>query len=286
MGNRNREQGQSQTVAASPDGGEFSLISNDELVALYRNLLLCRAAPGRGALSNGHSSPQRGVEAALVGAAIDLGPGDVVCSRVHGLVPGVPGATLEKLLLAANRHQQPGTVRGVKMQAVAATRNGFAHSLDDTAFTHVALGTALTHKTKNNGKVAVVFYAEETDSVGEALEIATVHALPVIFVNQLNGNAEKRARKPRSPEKKESPWFPSITVDGNDVVAVYRVAGEAISRARLGRGPTLIECRPFHLTGQNGRHLHDPIRNMEHYLRAKGLFHPELKRDVIAAALK
>jgi pyruvate dehydrogenase E1 component alpha subunit len=279
MGNRNRGQDQSKTLAASPDDGEFSLISNDKLVALYRNLLQCRAAAGRGALSNDHSSSLLGCEAALVGAAIDLGSEDFVCSREHLLLPGVPGGTIEKLLLAANHHLQPA--RGVKMQPVAATRNGFAHSLDGAAFTHVALGAALAHKTKKNGKVAVVFCAEETESLGEALEIATVHALPVIFVNQPNGNAENRARKFRVSGKKDSPWFPSITVDGNDVVAVYRVAGEAISRARLGRGPTLIECRPFRLTGQNGRHIHDPIRNMEHYLRAKGLFDPKLKQAIL-----
>ena len=280
MGNRNNGRGESKTGAASPES-DFSLIANDKLVALYRNLLKCRAASRRGALSNGHSSSLRGREAALVGTAIDLGLGDVICSREHGFLPGVSGATIEQLLLAGNHHQQPDTIRGAKMQAVGAPSNGFTRSAAGPAFTNAALGTALTHKTKKNGRVAVVFCAEETESLGEALEIATLHALPVIFVNQLHGNAEKRGRKPRSAEKEDSPWFPSITVDGNDVVAVYRVAGEAISRARLGRGPTLIECRPFRFNGQNSGHGRDPIRNMEHYLRAKGLFHPKLKSSIL-----
>jgi TPP-dependent pyruvate/acetoin dehydrogenase alpha subunit len=281
MGNRNRGQGESKTGAAAPDGGGFSLISNDKLIALYTHLLQCRDTARRGALSN--SSSLRGREAALVGAAIDLGPSDVVCSRVHGLLPGVSGATINKLLLEWNHHPQPGSAHDAMMPAVAARRNGFAQSQDGLVFTHAALGAALVHKTKKNRNVAVVFCVQDTGSLGEALEIATVHALPMIFLNELNGNAEKRERKSRSSEKKDSPWFPSITVDGNDVVAVYRVAGEAISRARLGRGPTLIECRPFRLTGQNGRHTRDPIRIMEHYLRAKGLFHPKLKSDAIAA---
>jgi pyruvate dehydrogenase E1 component alpha subunit len=66
--------------------------------------------------------------------------------------------------------------------------------------------------------------------------------------------------------------FPTIAVDGNDVVAVYRVAHEAIAHARMGDGPSLIECQ----TDGPG----DPILNMEKYLSGKGLFTDGFKAEV------
>jgi pyruvate dehydrogenase E1 component alpha subunit len=64
-------------------------------------------------------------------------------------------------------------------------------------------------------------------------------------------------------------------VDGNDVVAVYRVATESIAHARKGNGPTLIECMI------ERSKAHDPIRKMERYLKRKGLFSREMKFEVI-----
>jgi TPP-dependent pyruvate/acetoin dehydrogenase alpha subunit len=57
--------------------------------------------------------------------------------------------------------------------------------------------------------------------------------------------------------------FPFISVDGNDVAAAYRVASEAVTHARKGNGPTLIDCR-LSTPG-------DPIENMRKYLIGKGL---------------
>ncbi|MGA3136616.1 MAG: thiamine pyrophosphate-dependent enzyme [Terracidiphilus sp.] len=88
--------------------------------------------------------------------------------------------------------------------------------------------------------------------------------------------------------------FPAITVDGNDIVAVYRVASEAIAHARKGNGPTLIECQ----TGRSDGHSEigsgkfrdpaeverwkagDPILKMEKYLIRKGLFSEEFKKQI------
>ena len=80
--------------------------------------------------------------------------------------------------------------------------------------------------------------------------------------------------------------IPVITVDANDAVAVYRVASESINRARMGRGPTLIECSGMRngsgneaANGENSAD-HDPISNMETYLTRKGLFRAEMKREI------
>jgi TPP-dependent pyruvate/acetoin dehydrogenase alpha subunit len=97
------------------------------------------------------------------------------------------------------------------------------------------------------------------------LSFAGVHDLPMIFVSH---------PKPVNTKLQAQAYaFPTIAVDGNDVVAVYRVACEAIAHARKGNGPTLIECQTLPSNG-------DPILNMEQYLRRKGLFREELKKDV------
>jgi TPP-dependent pyruvate/acetoin dehydrogenase alpha subunit len=61
-------------------------------------------------------------------------------------------------------------------------------------------------------------------------------------------------------------------VEGNDAVAVYRVACEAVAHARKGDGPTLIVCQRW----QEG----DPLQNMENYLDRKGLFSEKFRRQV------
>jgi TPP-dependent pyruvate/acetoin dehydrogenase alpha subunit len=271
---------------ASPEG--FSLISNEKLMALYANLLKCRMieerlAPGRGRAS------VRGYEAGTVGVAIDLGPEDAVCSPGRGLLTGFGnGAALDSLLLWSGAALPLNGSHPAK----SSHRNGKSLPEPGHAHTRAAIGAALANKTRKNGKVAVVFGNEsESESWRETLHIATVHALPMIFVVREGRKPTGRRGTSDSEQfaKTDTPWFPAITVDRDDVVAVYRVANEAISRARLGRGPTLIECRPFrpHTTSNgSGEHSHDPILNMENYLRGKGLFRPEAKRGILKASTR
>jgi TPP-dependent pyruvate/acetoin dehydrogenase alpha subunit len=89
--------------------------------------------------------------------------------------------------------------------------------------------------------------------------------------------------------------FPGITVDGNDVVAVYRVAQEAIARARRGQGPTLIECKTYRWYGHSEIDpakyrdpeeverwkAKDPIAGWRRYLTGKGLFTAEWKQEIV-----
>jgi pyruvate dehydrogenase E1 component alpha subunit len=276
-----------------PEG--FSLISNGKLMALYADLLKCRiieerstSPPGRGK-TNGTSASIRGYEAGIVGVAIDLGSDDAVCSPNRGVLKAFPnGAPIDSLLLWSGVGLESNGFHSSK----PGLRNGRSAAKPDHIHTQATIGAALAHKTSKNGKVAIVFGDESaSDSWREALHIATVHALPMIFVLRKRGKPAGRSRTSDSKQvaKPDTPWFPSIAVDSNDVVAIYRVANEAISRARSGRGPTLIECRPFRLSGTfngNGKHSHDPILTMENYLRAKGLFRSETKDDILKTAAR
>jgi TPP-dependent pyruvate/acetoin dehydrogenase alpha subunit len=127
----------------------------------------------------------------------------------------------------------------------------------------------------------------------EALRFAGAHDLPIIFVCQSDPSAQNIRPHSQTDAKeievKGAPGFPGIPiipVDGNDVVAVCRVAQEAIARARRGQGPTLIEaqiCRWRSDSQQAVGKTDDPILNMEKYLAAKKLFTPEWKQEIVAA---
>jgi pyruvate dehydrogenase E1 component alpha subunit len=179
--------------------------------------------------------------------------------------------------------------------------NGAGPGTASRTHTDAAIGAALGNKTRKNGRVAVVFGDNAASQLWkEALHIASLNGLPMIFVNHEHPKRSPAVRTPaiaktNQPVNSETPWFPDIVVDSNDLVAIYRVANEAISRARLGRGPTLIVCQPFRLKGMtsgagtrsgNGRHTLDPISNMETYLRGKGLFQRRLRGDIVAGFTK
>jgi pyruvate dehydrogenase E1 component alpha subunit len=85
--------------------------------------------------------------------------------------------------------------------------------------------------------------------------------------------------------KAQESGFPGVSVDGDDAVAVYRVATEAIAHARRGSGPTLIDCKPWPLSGHKPGHRQaagNPIPRMEEYLTRKGLFNKKFKSKVTA----
>jgi pyruvate dehydrogenase E1 component alpha subunit len=276
----------------------FSLISDDKLISLYANLLKCRMVGERLANGGAHSS-SRGHEAGAVGVAIDLNTDDAICSPEHGIVTSFQkDPSIEAVLLLSGAHQLTSRSHSGS-QSLSFNGNGAADGTASRTHTQAVIGSALASKTKKNGRIAVLFgHNAASELWNEALQIASLHGLPMIFVNR---QVRRPGRAPRAPQKTnksasaETPWFPDIVVDGNDVVAVYRVANEAISRARLGRGPTLIECQPFRIAGMtaddgNGRakrrNTLDPISNMETYLRRKGLFQRHLRGEIQAGFTK
>jgi pyruvate dehydrogenase E1 component alpha subunit len=145
-----------------------------------------------------------------------------------------------------------------------------------------AIKFALLQKQEKSSALVVAFSMEPFTSSDEwldALQRASDEKLPILFVAPAAKPTRAQARiKPRAishTKPKPAYTFPTFAVDGNDVVAVYRVATESIFHARKGHGATLIEC--VHTSGS------DPLRTMENYLRAKSLYTPALKRTLTAA---
>jgi pyruvate dehydrogenase E1 component alpha subunit len=188
-----------------------------------------------------------GQEAAIVGAAFDLLPKDTFISRHCDLLPCLlRGLPLERLLASVFER----TAARPKSDPL-------------TLATHAAMA----NQGGKTGRIAVAILPSAVaplKSRQRALSFASLHSLPMVVVSW----------KKSIPTRSKTREFPAITVDGNDVVAVYRVASEAIAHARKGSGPTLIECI--------GGKANDPILNMENYLTRKGLFTQNLKPHLAA----
>ena len=121
----------------------------------------------------------------------------------------------------------------------------------------IANGLALAAQIRGEKRVAVAYFGDGASNIGafhEALNMASVWKLPVIFVCQNNGYAEHTkyaygTSVPNIAQRAVAYSMPGVTVDGNDPVAMYPTAREAVERARSGHGPTLIEAKTFRFHG-------------------------------------
>lgn len=114
----------------------------------------------------------------------------------------------------------------------------------------LACGAALTAKLKRTQSVSVCFFGDGANNQGtfhEGINLAAIWKLPVIFVAENNGYGEATPFTYASSctniaDRASAYNIPGVIVDGKNVLEVYRVAKEAVKRARAGEGPTLIEC--------------------------------------------
>lgn len=159
----------------------------------------------------------------------------------------------------------------------------------------IAAGAAWAAKMDGDGGVGVSFFgdgATEEGVVQETLNLASKHELPVVFAcenNLFSSHLHIGLRQPSDGVSRfaEAHRLPHRRVDGNDVVAVARVAREAIARAREGGGPTFLEMVTYRWRGHVGPREdldvgvrrsgdlpawkeRDPVRRLAEALRARG----------------
>ncbi len=119
-----------------------------------------------------------------------------------------------------------------------------------------AVGIGMAINIKDDKKVVCVFFGDGAASEGdchEAMNFASVFNAPVIFICVNNQYAisvplSKQMKAQTIAQRAIAYGMPGIRVDGNDILAVYSSVKEAVSRARDGRGPTLIEAVTYRLT--------------------------------------
>lgn len=121
----------------------------------------------------------------------------------------------------------------------------------------MALGAAFSAQVRGDGRVAVAFFGEGAVAEGlfhETMNLAALWKLPMLFVCENNRYAELSPVSVHLATERVSDFaapygVPGVTVDGNDVLAVRKAAAAAVSRARDGAGPTLLECETYRWRG-------------------------------------
>jgi pyruvate dehydrogenase E1 component alpha subunit len=117
----------------------------------------------------------------------------------------------------------------------------------------IACGAALAAQLEGRGDVTVCFFGDGAAAEGEfheALNIAAVWKLPIVFVcenNQYAANNAVAVQHPRVDIAAHAAAYdmPGVIVDGNDVLAVHAATEDAVARARRGLGPSLLECKTY-----------------------------------------
>lgn len=123
----------------------------------------------------------------------------------------------------------------------------------------IAAGAGLSIKLRGTDQVVACFFGEGASNQGtfhEGINMAAVWALPVLFVCENNlyamGTRQSRVMAIENVADRASAYgIPGTVVDGNDVLAVYEAAHEAVVRARQRKGPTLIECKTYRHKGHS-----------------------------------
>ena len=121
----------------------------------------------------------------------------------------------------------------------------------------IANGFGLAAQMRGTTQVTVVNFGDGASNIGafhEALNLASLWKLPVVFVCQNNRYAEhtpyaEGTSAERISDRAGGYGMPGVTVDGNDPVAMHQAAHEAVARARAGGGPTLIEALTYRFYG-------------------------------------
>lgn len=121
----------------------------------------------------------------------------------------------------------------------------------------LACGSGLTAKINKTDQVTICFFgdgASEQGTLHESLNLASIWKLPVIFVAENNGYAEStpahyHCSVENIADRASGYNMPGVTLDGNDIFAVYEAAHEAVARARAGQGPSLLECKTYRFNG-------------------------------------
>lgn len=208
----------------------------------------------------GHTSPYVGQEAIAVGLAAEVAHNDVVVSHHrptgHALAAGLEPARL----LAELMGREGGYCRGrAGKHQVSSLEHGFlgANGVVGGGIP-IAAGAALGLQMRGTDRIAIAYFGDGATNTGafhEALNLAAVWTLPVVFVCENNGYAfstrqQDHQRVRDIAERAAAYGMPGEVADGNDIDAVRAAARPAVARARAGKGPTLLDLKTHRWYGQ------------------------------------
>jgi pyruvate dehydrogenase E1 component alpha subunit len=245
--------------------------------------------------------PYIGQEAVAVGVCANLNREDYINSshRSHGHYLAKGGDL--KALVAELYCKETGCSkgRGGSMHLVDVSVGHYGSSSIVGGGIPIGTGMGLSIQMKKQARVSIIFFGDGAADEGvfyESVNFAILKKLPVFFV--LENNHYSVCSHVSSRQAGDNPFHAmpgelllTGKVDGNDVVEVYRTAGEAVQRARNGRGPSFIEYQTYRLRGHAGVPSQDaqgyrtseevekwaarcPIRSMQQKLLETGVITP------------
>ena len=255
------------------------MLSTERKLEMYRRMQRIRQFEESLIIRGTEGHLAIGQEAAIVGACMALNDNDYITGthRSHGHPIG-KGAALRPLMA-----EMLGKVTGI-----CKGRGGSMHFADSTVGVisesaivgggiPLATGAALSISVLATDQVSLCFFGDGACNEGafsEAINMAAIWNLPVIYFCENNHYAMTTSitqshGQPDIAKRGEAFGVPGITVDGQDANAVYQVTAEAVSRARDGHGPTLIEAKTYRFEEHNeGLEVPIPYRSedeINHY---------------------
>ncbi len=241
------------------DTVERRALTPEQLLSVYRTMRSIRAFEERvhaefatGEIP-GFVHLYAGEEASAVGVCSNLDDRDTIASthRGHGhcIAKGVDVSEMMAEIYGRKTgscHGKGGSMHIADLSKGMLGANGIVGGGPP-----LICGTALAAKIKGTGGVSVAFFGDGASNQGttlESLNLASVWNLPAIFIAENNGYAEATSStwsvaSDNIADRAAGFGMPGVIVDGFDFFAVYETASEAVSRAREGGGPTLIEMK-------------------------------------------
>jgi len=246
-------------------------VSREQKINMYRSMIRIRKFEDkleqiyRDGKLNGHSHTCHGEEAVAVGAIEALSEKDIIFSNHRGHGHYLARGTYPKSIMAECYGKVTGTNQG---------RSGSMYLVDTKRGMPVAsgivggniclaTGSALASKIKKDDVVTLSIFGDGATNIGffhEALNMASVWSLPIIFLCENNQYAEATKREQHQKVERISDRaiaysMPGKTVDGTDVLKVYKAVKEAVESIHRGEGPILIECVAYRLSGHSSGDL-------------------------------
>jgi TPP-dependent pyruvate/acetoin dehydrogenase alpha subunit len=235
------------------------MANKKELIDIYRKMVRIRLFEERVVKEfttgniPGFVHVYSGEEAVAVGACANLRADDYITSthRGHGHVIAKGGKTDRMMAELYGKKTGYNKGKGGSMHIAEVDIGILGADAIVGGGIPVAGGAALSAKMRETDQVAICFLgdgASNTSRFHEGVNLASIWKLPVVYVIENNVYAETTPVSyamniPHIADRATAYGIPGVTVDGNDVMAVYEAVGEAVARARKGEGPTLVECK-------------------------------------------
>lgn len=240
------------------------------MTAIKKNDERFRAVIKAGQIIATYYSP-RGQEVIPAAVSVNLTDDDYICTIYRGIHDMIAKGVPLNDLWAEVAGRSTGTCKGKGgPMHVTHPKSGVMITTGVVGATlPIANGLALAAQIRGERRVTVAYFGDGASNIGafhEALNLAAVWKLPVVFVCQNNGYGEHTKYEIATSaanisDRAAGYQIPGITVDGNDPLLMYAAAKLAIERARSGGGPTLLEAKTFrfqgHVFGDTDKYMAD-----------------------------